>query len=111
MYVIVWDFLVNEDRQEEFESLYGDDGPWAALFRRAAGYLGTELLACTEQKGRYLTIDRWESAAAFAIFRREFDAQYTELDRRGSGLTTDEHRIGAFEAGTTPPEPGGGSAV
>ena len=44
-YVIVWEFLPAPGRHSDFEAAYGVDGPWVALFRRAPGYLGSELAA------------------------------------------------------------------
>ena len=62
MYTILWEFLVPPRRRAEFEQAYAADGPWAELFGRADGFAGTQLLRCTEQDGRYLTVDRWRSA-------------------------------------------------
>ncbi|RJF90850.1 antibiotic biosynthesis monooxygenase family protein [Sphingomonas cavernae] len=95
-YVIVWEFEVPAMRVAEFEQAYGSGGPWAALFARADGYLGTELLCCAERPGRYLTIDRWESETAFEMFKRLFGAEYVALDKSLEGIASTETRIGAF---------------
>jgi heme-degrading monooxygenase HmoA len=63
----------------EFERVYGPEGDWAAFFQRGAGYVGTELLRDVEVRGRYLVVDRWESAEAYNAF---VDAHREEYMRR-----------------------------
>lgn len=97
-YDIVWEFFAPITRRADFEAGYGPDGPWAGLFRRAPGFIEVRLLCCSEQEGRYLTVDRWVSQAAFDQFRRDFAAEYEALDMQLEGLTNHEARIGAFRA-------------
>lgn len=96
--MVLWSFEVAPGRTGDFESLYGPDGAWARLFARAPGYQGTELLRDTLRPGRYITIDRWTSAAAFTAFQREWKAEYEALDRAGAALTAAETPLGAFES-------------
>ena len=98
MYTILWEFRVLPDRRDAYEAAYGPDGPWAQLFGKAAGFAGVELLRCTEQAGRYVTIDRWRSRADFEAFKRDFGADYAALDRQLEGIADSEIRIGAFDA-------------
>ena len=56
-------------RESDFECDYGPAGESARLFRRADGYLGTELLRRSDNQGEYLTLDRWESRATYEAFR------------------------------------------
>jgi heme-degrading monooxygenase HmoA len=95
-YEILRQFEVPMARRAAFEAAYGPEGPWAALFRRAAGFIAVRLLRAAE--GRYITIDRWESEAAFETFRRDFAAEYGELDAKLEGLAEAENPLGAFEA-------------
>ena len=44
----------------EFERHYDASGAWAQLFRKNAGFQGTQLLRDAENSRRYLTVDRWE---------------------------------------------------
>jgi len=97
MHVIVWQFLVDEPQREAFERAYGPVGRWVTLFRRSPGFLGTELLHDREEPRRYFTVDRWESAAAFAAFRQDHGAAYETLDRELEGLSSEEVRVGEFE--------------
>jgi len=98
MHVIVWEFMVEEAQRAAFEAAYGPGGPWAELFARADGFLGLELLADPERPGRYLTLDRWRSAADAAAFQARFGEAYRALDAKLEGLAQDEVRIGAFDA-------------
>jgi hypothetical protein len=44
-----------------------------------------------------VTIDRWESAAAFEAFKTRFAAEYDAIDRSCESLTRRETLIGRFE--------------
>jgi heme-degrading monooxygenase HmoA len=105
MYVTIWEFSVRPGSESEFEKIYGPEGDWARLFAGGAGYQGTEVLRDQEQGDerdatRYLTIDRWSSAQAFADFRSKFGAQYEKLDARCECLTTREACLGKCETKT-----------
>jgi heme-degrading monooxygenase HmoA len=93
----IWAFSVERANQRQFESLYGPEGRWVQLFRRAPGYLGTELLRDRADPTRYLTIDRWASADAYRDFRAQFAGEYQALDRECEGLTARESALGEYE--------------
>jgi heme-degrading monooxygenase HmoA len=81
----------------DFERVYGPEGEWAAFFRGAAGYVGTELLRDVETTGRYLVVDRWESREAYQAF---VDAHRDEYMRRVDETVfhyEQELRVGTFE--------------
>lgn len=102
-FATLWEFRVQAARQAEFETQYGPDGAWVRLFRRAGGYLGSELLRDRSDPLRYLTIDRWESREAWQAFRRQFGAEYEQLDREFEGLTAREAPLGEYApAGAAP---------
>jgi heme-degrading monooxygenase HmoA len=85
-------------QESEFERAYGPSGERALLFRRDAGYLGTELLRHSDDESReYLTLDRWASRAAYESFRARWSGEYRRLDRRLEELTEEEALVGAFE--------------
>jgi len=96
-YTYLWEFHVDSERCEEFETVYGPNGLWVALFRRARGYLETRLLRDPANARRYVTIDRWENEAAYRSFRARFAAEYGELDQRCRNLTTQEMSLGHFD--------------
>jgi heme-degrading monooxygenase HmoA len=97
VHLIVWRFAVRPEHRSAFEQAYGPTGDWATLFGRGAGYVGTELVALSDP-GSYLTLDRWESAAAFAQFEHAWSQGYAELDQRLALLTDEETFIGAGDA-------------
>ena len=81
----------------EFERVYGPDGEWAEFFRQGRGYIGTELLRDVEASGRYLVVDRWESADAYNAFIAERREEYMErVDAAGFHYDS-ELRFGTFE--------------
>jgi heme-degrading monooxygenase HmoA len=95
--VLLWSFEVAAAQAADFERVYGADGEWARLFARSPEYRGTELLHDALRPGRYLTIDRWTSAAAYESFKQQWKAEYDALDRRCESLTASETPLGAFE--------------
>jgi heme-degrading monooxygenase HmoA len=95
-YTYLWEFMVEPDRVEEFQRLYGPDGPWVALFRRSPGYLDTWLLRDRADPRRFITVDRWKSVEAHHAFRSEFAREYAELDGRCAHLSSRETQLGEF---------------
>jgi heme-degrading monooxygenase HmoA len=96
VHVIIWRFRPHSGREEEFEMKYATGGAWDLLFRKAEGFVSTELLRPVEDKTSYLTIDRWRSPAAFLEFLRDNNEAYAALDAECESLTAEEERIGTF---------------
>lgn len=97
MYVIIWKFAVKPGLESDFEAVYGPDGTWAQFFRRGHGHLETELLRDALVAGQYVTIDRWESKAAYEEFRTRFADSYSAIDQECEVLTESETEIGTYE--------------
>jgi len=95
-FVAVWEFHVRPDKRRAFERAYGPNGDWAQLFRRAEGYIRTELFRDPHKPSRYVTLDFWMSRLAFQKFKHQHIAAYEALDRRCESLTAHERRIGEF---------------
>ena len=109
-YTYLWEFRTSAEHRAEFERHYGAEGTWVALFRRATGFLGTTLLRDRADALKFVTIDRWRSAADYESFRERFGAEYAALDALCEGLTLSETLLGRFEEpGSGTPVPGGGS--
>jgi heme-degrading monooxygenase HmoA len=107
MLVLIWEYEVKPEHDADFRAAYGADGDWVRLFRSAKGYLGTELLASSDSEGRYTTIDKWESRAAWDTFKREFAVAYHRLDLRCAAWMAIETSFGAYEPiAKTGPAPG-----
>jgi heme-degrading monooxygenase HmoA len=81
----------------EFEHAYGAHGEWAEFFVGAPGYVGTEVLRDLESPGRYLVIDRWETAEAYNAFVAEHQAEYVERSDDARVYYDQELRLGSFE--------------
>ena len=80
-----------------FERTYGPAGDWVQLFRRAPGYLRSELHRDRSNPQRFVTVDYWESESAWQAFRSRFAEEFRKLDERGEELTVYESEIGRFE--------------
>ena len=83
---------------EAFEQAYGNEGEWAQFFRQRPGYIGTELLRDVEIPGRYLVIDRWESAEAYNAFATEYREEYMRRVDDTRFYYDQELRLGTFES-------------
>jgi heme-degrading monooxygenase HmoA len=81
-----------------FERVYGPDGDWAGFFRQGTGYLGTELLRDLETPGRYLVVDRWDSAETYNAFVSEHRDEYMRRVDDTRFHYDSELRFGTFEA-------------
>jgi quinol monooxygenase YgiN len=67
--------------------------------------LGTELHRDANTKGRYVTIDRWNSREGYETFRSQHSAAYQALDARCEELTERETPLGAFYSVDNSPRP------
>ena len=93
---IVWEFTARAGKEDEFERIHGPHGDWAVLFKKGAGYLGTQLYRSRKAAQVFLVIDRWRSPQAFAEFKTLFSEEYRALDLRCEELTDEETHIGDF---------------
>ena len=84
MYVAIWKFIVAPENAENFEHHYGPAGTWVQLFRRAPGYVRTELFR--GDAGEYLTLDYWENAEAFRAFREAHAEEYARLEEHNEKM-------------------------
>lgn len=73
-------------------------GERAHLFRRGDGYLGAELLRCSDDSEEYLTLDSWASSAAYEASRAGWSDEYRRLEHRLEELPEEERPLEAFEA-------------
>ena len=68
-YIYIWAFEVQPEHVEAFRQHYGEGGAWTQLFRRARGYLGTQLLQDEKDPLRFVTIDTWSSSEDYEAFQ------------------------------------------
>ena len=97
MFCYIWEFRADPMRVEEFESAYRADGLWTELFKKAPGYIRTELLRDSGEANRYLTIDYWTDRNAYERFKQDFNAEFRSLDRECEAFTKSERHVGDFE--------------
>ena len=97
MFVILWEFRVKRDKLYEFRRAYGPGGDWDQLFKRAKGFVRTDLLRDREDRARFVTVDTWESRRDYDAFRTAFDSEYLKVDAHTESFTETEERVGLFE--------------
>jgi len=97
-YTYVWEYIVHPTRVPEFRRIYGPKGEWVRLFRKAPGYVRTELLRDRANPCRFMTIDHWESLGAWEKFRAEFAEEFEDMDAKCARMTQKETGLGRFEA-------------
>ena len=95
-YVKVWEFRAKHSKEKRFEKVYGPEGDWAQLMKKAEGYMSTQLLRDVVELDRYVTIDQWSSMAAYEKFMDDFRAEYQALDTDCESLTEEENPVGSF---------------
>jgi len=95
-YMLAWEFLAAPDKLVEFKRAYGPEGGWVRLFRRAEGYVKSELHQDSVNPQRFITLDYWESQAASEGFRRRHLEDYEDLDVECEQFTLKEREIGRF---------------
>lgn len=93
MFVRVWQYQVQVGREAEFASVYADDGPWAQLFARSDGFLGTELFRSVADPRTFLTVDRFTREEDFSRLLEQHGDGYAELDEAAALLTVSEQEI------------------
>jgi heme-degrading monooxygenase HmoA len=94
---IVFEYRVSERQRPAFERTYGSDGDWARFFREDPAYRGSELWALTGAPGRYIVVDRWDSAEAYHAFRDRHRAEYERRSAETASLYETERVIGELE--------------
>ena len=97
MFVALWEYEVKPGCEKRFEKAYGPDGDWAKLFHSDSHYREMRLVQDAFRRGVYLTMDFWESRAAYEKFTGEHQREDEALDARGEQMTAKERRIGLFE--------------
>lgn len=97
MYLILWRYVVEGDRDMEFRDSYGPGGEWSRLFAESPAFRGVELVAL-ETPGHYITIDRWSSKDEFDEFMVHKLRDYERLDRVHEAITISEELLGKGSA-------------
>jgi heme-degrading monooxygenase HmoA len=96
VFIIIWEFAIRPGQRAAFETAYGPEGEWAALFRGCPGFERCELLQDAEDPDRYVTLDYWQMPEAHVLGMQRIAGAYQELDARCDALTIRERRVGNF---------------
>ena len=92
----MWEYHVKENMISEFERAYGQDGDWVKFFKKADGYIKTELHRDINNKGRYITIDYWSSKEACENYKEKFKNEFIKIDEACEESTLKEIPHGSF---------------
>jgi len=90
-------FWVNGGRQADFEVAFSTSGIWAALLRRAEGYLGTEVWSEIPEVRQCRVQDFWNWHRNFEVFRSRFQSDFEQFEQwlRSERLIEREQFLGA----------------
>ena len=96
MIEIIWEFVVKEEAQGQFELAYGPGGAWDKLFASCQGFRGTTLLRDAKNPWRYLAIDLWDTEAQREQMLAEYKTEYAKLDAFFTDWTETKREVGIF---------------
>ena len=97
MVELFYRYRVHPAQARAFEHAYGPAGPWAQLFATHPGFRRSRLFRHKNESGVYISVDVWESKAAWDDFRTHSAETYARLDRDLHMLYLEEHLIGYYE--------------
>lgn len=96
MVEIVWEFVVRDEAQGQFELTFGPGGAWSRLFARAPGFRGTTVLRDTRSPRRYMVIDLWETEAQHEHAVTQHRAEYASLEAAIADWIESRADLGVF---------------
>ena len=96
MIALVWQFEVKSGRNDEFEALYGADGPWTALSRRSRSFLGSSFMRDLALSNRYLVIEYWSEMVVYERHHTDFADEVGELEEQRGALVRLMQPLGLF---------------
>jgi heme-degrading monooxygenase HmoA len=96
MIEIVWEMIVRQEAQGQFELVYGPGGAWGKLFGKIPGYRGTSMLNDIHNPRRYLIIDLWDSQVQQEQALSEYADEYSRLNADLEDWTEFRVEVGVF---------------
>jgi heme-degrading monooxygenase HmoA len=96
MIEIVWDIIVRQEAQGQFELVYGPGGAWSKLFGKSPGFRGTTVLNDTNNPRRYLIIDLWDTKAQQEQALSECTDEHSKLTADLEDWTESRIEVGVF---------------
>ena len=100
VFVYIWKYIVIEEHLEEFKRIYEPEGDWAQLFKKADGYLATDLHQDKSNAKKFVTVDFWKTKDDRDNFRNQFSEEFKALDEHCESFTEREELIGDFDSYT-----------
>ena len=97
-FTYIWEYLVKDNFLSEFITAYGPEGDWVQLFRKAGGYIKTNLHQDTTNPNRFITVDFWKTRNDRDNFRKRFSDEFEKLDQRCEQFTESEKFLGDFDS-------------
>jgi len=97
-FVYIWEYIVREGCLSEFEKIYGPEGDWVQLFKKAKGYIATDLHQDISNANRFITIDSWNTKEDRDDFRKKYSNEFELLDEHCESFTEREKLIGDFDS-------------
>jgi heme-degrading monooxygenase HmoA len=100
MFVVLWEFDVKQEYEQQFTVAYSASGSWAGLFGTSGGHVETRLLKNVAVPLRYITMDVWRSREEYDGFLAAHREEYRLLDEQSAAYTTRERHLSSFETDT-----------
>ena len=106
MIAIMWQFEVKTGREDEFEQLYGADGPWTAINRQTRSYLGSSFLHDQNRASRYIVTEYWSEMIVSEPNRGPRAAALAVIEASRTALIESVEPLGVFTALDVPDRTG-----
>ena len=98
MVAVVWQFDIRPEASDDFERLYGADGPWTKLSRRSRSYLGSSFLRDIGSENRYLLVEYWGEMMVYEKHLVDLSEQVKALEEQRARLVERMETVGVFTA-------------
>ena len=106
MIAVVWQFDVQDGKEDAFERFYGADGPWTAVSRRSRSFLGSSFLKDLAQPDRYVVVEYWSEMLVYEKHLADFDDEVHRLEEQRKKFVVKMEAIGVFTALDVPDRSG-----
>ena len=106
MVAIMWQFMVKDGREAEFEQLLGAEGDWNVMNRRTRSFLGSSFLRDQASSSRYIVIEYWSEMLVYEQHRDYRSAAIASLEERSAALVDRVEPMGIFTALNVPDRTG-----
>jgi hypothetical protein len=106
MVAIMWQFVVKQGRESEFEELLGVDGEWSVLNRQTRSYLGSSFMRDQNRAERYVLVEYWSEMVVHEQHRTYRSDAIASLEQRRAALVESVEPLGIFSALNVPDRSG-----